>query len=279
MIQHALSEQHQHEVSQGQRFRFGANWQQFAKGLNSATIDVAQLTLKTMLDIDQWKHVRFLDVGSGSGVFSLAARLLGATVYSFDYDPQSVDCTATLKQYYVGDDAHWIVEQGTILDREYVASLGQFDVVYAWGVLHHTGEMWDALENVGLLVTINGKLFIAIYNDQGWLSSYWHKVKQMYNRHWVWKIGLEGVHLPLLLARIVARVVTGRLRPGRGMSLWHDYIDWLGGYPFEVAKPEAIFDFYRERSFDLVKLKTCGGRSGCNEYVFKRQAEHKEMAD
>jgi 2-polyprenyl-6-hydroxyphenyl methylase/3-demethylubiquinone-9 3-methyltransferase len=279
MNQHTLSEQYQREVLQGRRFRFGANWQQFAKGVDSATIDAAQCTLKTMLDIDQWEHIRFLDIGSGSGVFSVAARLLGAAVYSFDYDPQSVDCTAAMKRQHVGNDADWIVEQGTILDQEYIASLGQFDVVYAWGVLHHTGDMWHALENACSLVGIHGKLFISIYNDQRWVSSYWRIVKHMYNRHWIWRIGGGIAHLPLLLARVAVRGLTGRLRLGRGMSLWHDYIDWLGGYPFEVAKPEAVLNFCRKRGFDLVKLKTCGGRSGCNEYVFERRMEYEKMGD
>jgi len=56
----------------------------------------------------------------------------------------------------------------------------------------------------------------------------------------------------------------------RGMSPWRDVVDWVGGYPFEVAKPEEILDFYRSRNFKLVKLKTCGGSSGCNQFVFRR---------
>lgn len=57
-------------------------------------------------------------------------------------------------------------------------------------------------------------------------------------------------------------------KKNRGMSVWHDLVDWVGGYPFEVAKPEEIFDFYRTKGFTLVRLKTCGGGLGCNEYVF-----------
>lgn len=55
------------------------------------------------------------------------------------------------------------------------------------------------------------------------------------------------------------------------MSHWHDWIDWVGGYPFEVAKPELIFDFYRDRGFTLHNMTTCGGGGGCNEFVFIRQ--------
>ena len=56
----------------------------------------------------------------------------------------------------------------------------------------------------------------------------------------------------------------------RGMSAWRDVVDWVGGYPFEVATPEQIFDFYRDRGFTLEKLGTCGGSLGCNQFVFRR---------
>jgi 2-polyprenyl-6-hydroxyphenyl methylase/3-demethylubiquinone-9 3-methyltransferase len=59
-------------------------------------------------------------------------------------------------------------------------------------------------------------------------------------------------------------------RKMRGMSAIHDWKDWLGGYPFEVAKPGAILDFFRQRGFELRKLTTCGGGLGCNEFVFSR---------
>lgn len=277
MIQENLSIRHRREVRQGQRFQFGTNWQNFVRGLTPAAIDAAQHTLTVMLGRDQWEGTRFLDVGSGSGIFSLAARRLGATVYSFDYDPMSVACTADLKQRYQGNDDNWSIEQGSVLDRDYLVSLGEFDIVYAWGVLHHTGAMWQALANVAPLVKPRGKLFLALYNDQGWRSRYWKTVKWLYNRHVLLKVGIGVMHTPLLAARMLIRVISGRLRPGRGMSLWYDYIDWLGGYPFEVAKPDDILAFYREKGFYLTKLKTCGGRSGCNEYVFERQAQHETV--
>ena len=52
----------------------------------------------------------------------------------------------------------------------------------------------------------------------------------------------------------------------RGMSPWRDHVDWVGGYPYETAKPEQIFDFYRKHGFSLEFLQT--GGLGCNEFVF-----------
>jgi 2-polyprenyl-6-hydroxyphenyl methylase/3-demethylubiquinone-9 3-methyltransferase len=225
-----------------------------------------------MLERSDLRDLNFLDIGSGSGLSSLAARSLGARVSSFDYDPQSVACTLALKQQYFKDDPAWQIEQGTVLDAAYLSQLGQFDIVYAWGMLHQTGAMWRAFDNIIPLVKDKGQLFISIYNDQGWKSRYWKWVKRWYNRHPAAKVSIIIAHLPLLAARIVVRTFSGRLKLERGMSLWHDYLDWLGGYPFEVARPEEILDFSRKRGLALHKLKTCGGRSGCNEYVFQKIA-------
>jgi len=119
------------------------------------------------------------------------------------------------------------------------------------------------------LVAEQGRLFIAIYNDQGLGSRYWTAVKRFYNSGFVGKISMILLHLPYLFgARYVVRLLSGRLNVERGMSLWFDMLDWLGGYPFEVATPEQMLFFFRNRGFVLNNLKTCRGRHGCNEFVF-----------
>ncbi len=254
------------------RYEFGKNWQGFLSSVNEAKIGEAVTSLRTMLKMSDLHGKTFLDVGSGSGLFSLAARRLGARVFSFDYDPQSVACTETIKGSFWPDDPYWHIERGSILDDEYVSKLGTFDVVYSWGVLHHTGDMWKAMEAVAGLVNAEGRLFIAIYNDQGWISKYWMAVKQLYNKGFVFKYLMTALHFPYLFAgRFTLRALTGRLSLERGMSLWYDMHDWLGGYPFEVARPDEITRFYSERGFSPVMLVTCQNRHGCNEFVFERK--------
>ena len=153
-----------HEITDRERFAFGENWRRFLAILKEKHIQQAEDSLRRMLEISDLRGKTFLDVGCGSGLFSLAARRLGARVHSFDYDPESVGCTQELRQRYFPQDPDWRIEEGSVLNNNYLAGLGHFDVVYSWGVLHHTGAMWRALENVAGSVARGGKLFIAIYN-------------------------------------------------------------------------------------------------------------------
>lgn len=270
---------HAQTIRTGERFKFGENWKQFLELLDEDRIIAAETSLKDSLQVNDLKGRRLIDVGSGSGLFSLAARRLGASVYSFDYDPASVACTRELKRRYFDGDRDWSVNEGSVLEPSYLKELGQFDVVYSWGVLHHTGAMWEALGNVAELVADNGFLFIAIYNDQGKASRRWLATKRLYNKvPVILQYGILGtICVQQWWRRWLKDAV--QLRPFaswreqrrlRGMSAWRDLIDWAGGYPFEVAKPEQIFDFYRDRGFDLIKLSTQGGTLGCNEFVFRK---------
>lgn len=277
-----MLENHSSEVSKGERFEFGANWTRFLSVLDEERIAQAKSSLEKMLGVADLSGRTFIDIGSGSGLFSLSARMLGASVHSFDYDPKSVACTQELRRRYFPDDPNWIVEEGSVLDKSYLDGLGQFDEVYSWGVLHHTGQMWPALENVAPLVKDNGKLFIAIYNDQGRSSKGWTIVKRVYCSGWLGRFMMKMIFYPYFaLGRLLADVLKRRnpltsyaeYKKSRGMSVVHDWVDWLGGYPFEVAKPEQIFEFFQQRGFALQRLKTCGGGLGCNEFVFVKHMD------
>ncbi len=258
-------------------FRFGKNWQRFLKTLDQNRITEAQRSLNGALQIEDFSGKSFLDIGSGSGLFSLAARRLGAHVHSFDYDPQSVDCTKELRRRYFADDGNWTIEEGSVLDARYVQSLGEFDIVYSWGVLHHTGAMWEALTNAMIPVRKGGILYIAIYNDQGVKSRGWRRIKRYYCSNTIGRILIILVFAPLFCLAGIAVDTFNKRNPirryteynrCRGMSVWTDWLDWLGGYPFEVASPDEVIDYCKDKGLKLVTVKTCGKKMGNNEYIF-----------
>ena len=225
---------------------------------------------------------RFLDIGCGSGLFSLAARRLGAAVTSFDFDDQSVACARELKRRYFPEDDQWIIEQGSALDEGFMRPLGTFDVVYSWGVLHHTGAMWLGIENaIKRVASKRGKLFIAIYNDQGWKSHLWWFIKLFYNRlpgflkmPYVWLI--IGITRLLVILKYTLKLkpmiaIGPLLRDARvrGMSGKYDNVDWVGGFPYEFTEFEILVEYFGMRGFTVIKANQSMSL-GCHELSLQR---------
>lgn len=276
-------------VDETDKFAFGQNWAKFLQTVDPQSVAGAEQSLRRLLHVQDLQSQTFLDAGSGSGLFSLAAFQMGARVVSFDADPDSVACTEQLRAGVTAAD-RWTVHRGSLLDQEFLSTLAPSDVVYCWGVAHHTGDMWRAIENLTSLVAPGGKLAVAIYNDEQYISRAWHTVKRLYQRL---PRGLRGIYVAVIwmvlflrraavtLAACLVRLVILRnpLVPIsnwihetrlRGMSSWHDLVDWIGGWPFEVARPEEVFRFLRDRGFRMLEMTTSGGH-GCNELVFEKR--------
>ncbi|WP_057882135.1 class I SAM-dependent methyltransferase [Tsuneonella troitsensis] len=264
-----------------ERFQFGQNWKSFLNVLNETRINEAERSLVEMLSFDELSGMRFIDIGSGSGLSSLVARRLGAHVTSLDFDPASVWCTSHLRDRFFPGDGDWEVMEGSALDRPMLMDLGQFDIVYSWGVLHHTGEMWTGLRNAIDMIRPGGVLFIAIYNDQGWKSRAWWLIKRFYNflpkplhTIFAWSLGLILNAGNVLKYTVMLRPMDA-IRPllnyekRRGMNFSHDLIDWMGGFPFQFATYEALVNYAEaaglrhERGIKATSL-------GCHQIVFSK---------
>lgn len=237
------------------------------------------------LDREDLKGLNFLDIGSGSGLHSLAAHdAEAARIHSFDYDKASVGTTERLRKL-VDEPAHWTVEQGDILDEGYVSNLGAWDIVYSWGVLHHTGSMWKAIENAASLVKDNGFFFIALYSSNVASPSpeFLMDVKRRYNasspsgkrrmEYWyLWRFGIDRRpwRIPSLFRDMY------RKRKSRGMDYMTDVRDWLGGWPMEYADDQEVVQFMKEKfGFELLRIST---GEACTEFLFKSARLRKEQA-
>lgn len=262
------------------RFRFGENWKRFLELVDRERIAESERSLSDMLGVDSLAALSFLDIGSGSGLSSLAARNLGARVRSFDYDPSSVWCTSELRRRFRPDDADWAVSAGSVLDPGFMRTLPEFDVVYSWGVLHHTGDMRGAIRAAAAKVRPGGLLFLALYRKTV-LCWAWAPFKKYYaassprtqdvlQRLWILKTRAAS----RVKRRNFDELVSSYRK--RGMDFYRDVHDWLGGYPYESITPRACRELMDGLGFTLVREKiltdgiSIALSSGCDEYVFTR---------
>jgi len=259
-------------------FSFGRNWERFLRtSLTEERIQEAQISLMDFLGVHRLDGLTFLDVGCGSGLFSLAAHQLGARkVTSFDLDPFSVVCCEYLKEHS-GNPETWTIRRGSILDKTFLSQLEQADLVYSWGVLHHTGSMWQAIDNTISLVRPGGMFFVGLYNkvDGTFGSRFWLRLKRTYNRMpMAAKLVMEYCFLALIVSKMlfamknpISEILNYKKR--RGMSFRTDIRDSLGGYPYEYASVEDVFSYCKGRSLELMKLRTVNNL-GLNEFLFRK---------
>src|SRR5215217_3363616 len=257
------------------RFGFGQNWAEFIeKNFNESIVESSKQHLREFVRKDSLQGLSFLDIGCGSGLHSLAAHKLQAdAIVSFDYDQQSVATTRKLREF-AGSPDNWSVHQGSVLERHHMEQFPNFDVVYSWGVLHHTGDMWTAVRNAAIPLKPGGLFYVALYSSDNYVDpppEYWLKLKRAYNlagpkkrRLMEWRYAARFQILPDLIRGRNPFSVIRQYGP-RGMEYWTDVKDWLGGYPMEFASFQETQDFCSKNlGLELVNVLT---GEGCTEYL------------
>ncbi|WP_339329954.1 class I SAM-dependent methyltransferase [Aeromonas hydrophila] len=266
------------DIQKELRFEFGANWQSYLDhNLSPERIAQARQHLLSFIGREDLRGLRILDIGSGSGIHSMAAFQAGAAeVVSFDYDADSVMATKRLHAMCQSPD-NWRVMQGSVLDPEFMNSLGQFDLVYAWGVLHHTGAVWTAIDLASTCVKPGGLMYIALY-DSDWSAEspeFWCDIKQRYTAS---SAMIRRMYEAWYVARFVLRYNPFRLgylfryareyKKNRGMDFYHDVKDWLGGWPMEYTRIYDVIPFLLTRKMKLLRTKVGEPNT---EYLFSLQ--------
>lgn len=263
-----------------QRFEFGKNWLDFIqKNYGQEQVETSKNHILKFMERENLNGLTFLDIGCGSGLHSIAALQAGASVvHGFDYDPSSVAATRYV-QNQAGNPGNWTVEQGSVLDDAFMESMPQYDMVYSWGVLHHTGEVWHAIKNAAGRVKPGGLFYIALYSADVQINpppQFWLDVKRKYvasgwltrrymDLWYVWRFQMHKN--PLLLPLFLKRMRDHK--KNRGMNIFTDIRDWLGGWPMEFVYDAEATRFCENLGFKLSKIKT---GEACTEFLFIRDS-------
>jgi len=267
-------------------FAFGENWAGYATKVTVAEIAEAERGLLRLLGPAGLASQRFLDLGCGSGLHAAAALRRGAReVVAVDLDPESVRTAQELLGRYAPEGAAYRVLPGDVFDIG-PGSFGVFDIVYSWGVLHHTGNLERALASAAALVGPNGRLVVALYR-RTWLDAFWRVEKRWYaHASEKSQARARSVYVALFRLRMAAlgksftEYVSG-YSSNRGMDYFHDLHDWMGGWPYEAIEPAEVAQLMASHGLEpeLVPARPAGKRSGrplgvfgsgCDEYVYRR---------
>lgn len=255
-------------------FSFGKNWRDYVETVAEDALRGAMNDIVEWLGRERVADKTVLDIGCGSGIHSLCFHTLGAReVFSFDVDPYSVESTRLLWEK-AGRPANWSVNHGSILDDDFLGRLGAYDIVYSWGVLHHTGAMWQAIDHASSRVKPGGSFWIALYVKGPHYEEHL-ALKRKYNRaSWLgkkWMVWKDIFGIMRERRRAGQNPFAWNQRGMRGMNTYHDLVDWLGGLPYEVASRDEVVDFCAERGFALEKFVD-SAEGGNSIYVFSRTA-------
>lgn len=277
------------------KFAFGSNWKRFvSNALTEERLREAQQSLLAYIPEEDYTGL-FIDIGCGSGIFSLAALKIGCSrCVSIDVDRESLEAARMVKERYAGSAsfALWDVIYGDILNHHDTDSfIGQGDIVYSWGVLHHTGDMYRAILNAARLTKPGGYFIIALYNRAP-SSPLWLRVKRAYvhapaffQAVMVWFF--YGYAMALFGMSYLMKMLVGRSarlpKQRRGMSHFYNMVDWVGGYPYEYATYEEVVAYVGTLGFVLAKAPSALSsranhwwdritfkNTGNNEFVFKK---------
>lgn len=257
-------------------FDFGQNWKEFSENaLDPARYAQAQSHFSELMHGVPTAGKSFLDIGFGQGLSLLCAAKAGARIHGLDINPKCREVFLGNAKKLEACAPEARIAVGSVLDAEALATVSAwapdgFEIVHSWGVLHHTGSMWQAIKNAVSLVRPQGYFVLAIYNRH-WTSRAWQAIKRVYvTSPAPFRVLLNWVFVPVIYVAKFAVTRRNPLKTKRGMNFYYDVVDWVGGYPYEYASREEVERFVAKLGCSLERFEPATVPTGCNEFVFHR---------
>ena len=115
--------------------------------------------LKDAVGFDHFQNKRLLEVGFGTGTDLLQFARAGAVVTGVDITPRSIEIARRRFDVY-GQRGEFLIGDGENLSFPDES----FDVVYSFGVLHHTPDTQRAIREVHRVLRPGGKAIVMLYH-------------------------------------------------------------------------------------------------------------------
>jgi len=263
-------------IEENMRFEFGKNWQSFSKiALDKQKINQARNDFQELFSGIDLKDKSFIDIGFGQGLTLIFAREAGSNALGIDIDRDNIYALREILKHFPGQNEPK-TRIVSILDKKFIDSQNSqncYHIVHSWGVLHHTGSMYEAITNASNLVSEGGYFVISIYNKH-WSSPVWRMIKWFYNKSPVpmRKLLIGIFYVVIYIAKLIVTGKNPKIEH-RGMEFLHNVIDWIGGYPYEYASTKNITKFVNLLGFETLKINPARVPTGCNEFVFRKKKE------
>lgn len=203
------------------------------------------------------KGKRVLDGGSGSGMVSVAFALMGADVTGVDITPKCVENGYKRAEHY-GVKCKFINESLVTLDL----SNEHFDIIYSWGVLHHTEDARQSFFSLARHLREGGEIIVAVYLKTK-ISWFWNFARIFYqNAPTVFKtiflnIGSVFLNIVDLFRKIIFNKERYMMRGTNNKEILND---WFGVPHRTFHSYNEVFKWFDENGLDCKLINPATGR-------------------
>ncbi len=214
---------------------------------------------------EEVKGKTVLDAGCGTGVFSIIfARNGAAKVTGIDISPGSLGTARGLKEKFGLANAEF--QQQDMLHLSFRDA--SFDIVWAWGTVHHTTDPLGAITELIRVLKPGGSLFLAIYKQTSvtWIHEIIRKT-MIRTPRWSWNVLAKA---GAFMLTPVVFLFKRRQKSRKGEKLSELILDWYFVPIRHYYTPEEIRVFLERKKFRIEKYLAHSGRfNSSSNFIYK----------